>query len=472
MTPVYGDAPAHWWQTIGDGEVAAVSAVAVLGIWLGRPLPVLVVGVLVRTLGLRRIIAVVAIFAGLAGVWRGDQAWRDVVPDRLGPFQGVACLASDPAPRSGAVVAVFEIGGERYEAWARGSSGRRLTPHLSGECAWITGNRRALSPRAARRAAVRHVVAGLDLRTVGDWSHGAPIDRASNRVRRIFAAGAAELTVPDDALFAGLVIGDDRNEPPAVINQFRAAGLSHLTAVSGQNVAYVLAGAAPLLRRLRPMARWSATVGIIAWFVALTRFEPSVLRAGLMAGIAATGFLLGREKPPGRVLALAVGVLALVDPLLVWSVGFWLSVGATAGVALLSTRLAALVPGPDWLALPAGVTLAAQAGVAPVSLLVFGTLPLVSLPANLLAVPVAGLVMLYGLPAGLAAGALHGGPLGWLAATLQLPSAIGTRWVATVAALGARLDPATPWTLAGWTILVASLAGRWIAVRRRRVCEG
>ena len=471
MTPVYGDAPAHWWQTIGDGEVAAVSALAVLGIWLGRPLPVLVAGVVAHALGARRTIAVVAVAAGIVGVWRGGRAWHDVVPDRLGRFEGVACLVSDPAPRSGAVVAVFEIEGERYEAWARGSPRRRLTTHLAGECAWINGDRRALSPTPARRAAVRHVVAGLDLRAVGDWSDGAPLDRASNRVRRVFAAGAAELTAPDDALFAGLVIGDDRNEPTAVIDQFRAAGLSHLTAVSGQNVAYVLAGAAPLLRRLRPMARWSATVGIITWFVALTRFEPSVLRAGVMAGIAATGFLLGREKPPGRVLALAVGVLALVDPLLVWSVGFWLSVAATAGVALLSTRLAALVPGPDWLALPTGVTLAAQAGVAPVSLLVFGTLPLVSLPANLLAVPVAGLVMLYGLPAGLVAGALHGGSLGWLATALQLPSAIGTRWVATVAALGARLDPPMPWALAGWILLVAALVGRWIAGRRRRVCE-
>ena len=347
-----------------------------------------------------------------------------------------------------------------------------MTAHLAGECSRISGERRALSGTAARRAAVRHVVAALELHSVGDWSNGDPLDRASNRVRRVFADGAAELLAPDDSLFAGLVIGDDRNEPPAVIEQFRAAGLSHLTAVSGQNVAYVLAAAAPLLRRLRPFSRWAMTVALIGWFVVLTRFEPSVLRAGVMAGIAATGFLLGREKPPARVLALAVGVLVLVDPLLVWSVGFWLSVGATAGVALLSTRLAALVPGPDWIALPAGVTLAAQAGVAPVSLLVFGSLPLVSLPTNLLAVPVAGLVMLYGLPSGLAAGVLHGGALGALATGIQTPSALGTRWVATVAALGARLDPPAPWLWLGWVLVVGLLAARWIVVRRRWLCEG
>ena len=472
MSSVYEGESTHWWQTVTDVEVASISALVVLGIWIGRPLPVVAGGLLARMMGLRRSVAVAAILLGVGGAWRGAQAWRDVLPDRLGSFQGVACLVSDPAPRSGATVAVFEIDGERYEAWAHGSPGRRLRSHLAGECTRIDGDRRTLSGAPARRAAIRHVVGALVLRSVGDWSDGVPVDRASNRVRRVFADGAAELTAPDDALFAGLVIGDDRNEPPTVIGEFRSAGLSHLTAVSGQNVAYVLAAAAPLLRRLRPVPRWAATVALIGWFVALTRFEPSVLRAGLMAGIAATGFLLGREKPPARVLALAVGLLALIDPLLVWSVGFWLSVGATAGVALLSTRLAELVPGPDWLALPAGVTLGAQAGVAPVSLLVFGTLPLVSLPANLLAVPVAGLVMLYGLPAGLAAGALHGGPFTGLATVLQMPSALGTRWVATVAALGARLDPPAPWALIGWALVVVALVLRWIAVRRRRVCEG
>ena len=67
-----------------------------------------------------------------------------------------------------------------------------------------------------------------------------------------------------------------------MVEQFRASGLSHLTAVSGQNVAFLLAAAAPLLRRLRPWTRWTATVALIGWFMSVTRFEPSVLRAGAM----------------------------------------------------------------------------------------------------------------------------------------------------------------------------------------------
>ena len=235
MTAVYEATPSHWWQRVTDGEVAGISALVVLGTWLGRPLPVLAVGLTAALIGVRRGVIALAIVFGVVGGMRSAQAWREVVPDRLGPFEGVACLVSDPAPRSGATVAVFEIEGERFEAWARGSPGRRLTAHLAGECSRISGERRALSGTTARRAAVRHVVAALELHSVGDWSNGDPLDRASNRVRRVFADGAAELLAPDDSLFAGLVIGDDRNEPPKVIDQFRAAGLSHLTAVSGQN---------------------------------------------------------------------------------------------------------------------------------------------------------------------------------------------------------------------------------------------
>ena len=200
----------------------------------------------------------------------------------------------------------------------------------------------------------------------------------------------------------GLVVGDDQDQPPAMVERFRASGLAHLTAVSGQNVAFVLAAAGPLLRRSRPLSRWMLTLGLIGWFVLLTRAEPSVMRAGTMAALSATAFLLGRQREPVRLLALAVAGLLLLDPLLAWSVGFWLSVGATAGVTAigpwLAPRLGALGP----LALPVAVTVGAQLGVALPSLLVFGRLSLVGTVANLVAVPVAGLVMLYGLPACLA----------------------------------------------------------------------
>ena len=161
-----------------------------------------------------------------------------------------------------------------------------------------------------------------------------------------------------------------------MVDRFRAAGLWHLTAVSGQNVALLLAAAGPLLQRARPPTRWAATLALIGWFVVLTRAEPSVLRAGAMAALSATAFVLGRQAEPLRLLAVGVIGLLLFDPLLAWSVGFWLSVGATAGVTIGAVHLAPRLGRLGPLALPVAVTLGAQAGVAVPSLLVFGRLSL------------------------------------------------------------------------------------------------
>jgi competence protein ComEC len=240
-----------------------------------------------------------------------------------------------------------------------------------------------------------------------------------------------------------------------MIDRFRASGLSHLTAVSGQNVSFLLAAAGPMLRRLRPWMRWAVTIGLILWFAALTRYEPSIVRAGVMAGLSATAFVLGRERAPVRILAVAVTSLVLVDPLLVWSVGFWLSVGATLGVSGFGPWIASLLDPFDRtriLSLPLGVTLGAQLGVVIPSVLVFGRLPLVSIPANLLAVPVAGFVMLYGMPAGLVSG--------WIPAVapfVMFPVQLGTRWVDTVARLGAHLEPDPPQQFIGWAVIAAAV---------------
>jgi competence protein ComEC len=307
------------------------------------------------------------------------------------------------------------------------------------------------------------VVGRFDLTGVDIVLDGNAIDRASNRVRGVLRRRADAAMQPVDAsLFTGLVIGDDGREPAWLVDEFRASGLSHLTAVSGQNVAFMLAAATPLLRRLRPGWRWAATVGLILWFMALTRFEPSVLRAGVMAMLAATAFAVGRVVRPARAVAAAVVVLVVADPMLVWSVGFWLSVGATLGVSLAGPWWAARLAGPPWWRLAAGVTLGAQMGVAVPSVLVFHRLAVVSLPANLAAVPVAGFVMLYGLPAALFAALLPE----VLARLVMAPSVVGTRWVATVARVAAALEPAGRAELVAWLVVGTGLAT--IAVRRWR----
>src|SRR3546814_9572429 len=123
-----------------------------------------------------------------------------------------------------------------------------------------------------------------------------------------------------------------------------------------------------------------------------------------MAALAATVSTSGRPAWRVRIIGLAATGLLLVDPLLVHSVGFRLSMAACAAIVLLAPPISSVLPGPAAIRDALGVTLAAQLGVAPVLLATFGPMPVASIPANLLAVPVAGAVMAWGITAGLVAG--------------------------------------------------------------------
>jgi competence protein ComEC len=98
-------------------------------------------------------------------------------------------------------------------------------------------------------------------------------------------------------------------------------------------------------------------------------------------------------------------------------------------------------------------------------MLVFGRLPLVSVPANLLAVPVAGFVMLYGLPAGLVAGFVPP-----VAPIVMFPCRLGVRWVDTVAQIADRIEPGGTATWIGWGVLL-SLVGALLVYSANESCH-
>jgi competence protein ComEC len=418
---------------MNDLWAIALAAAATLGAWLGRDVPwwlgagAAVIGLVIRRPAL--LCVGVALLASALAVG----AWAGTAPLRVAPFTGVVTLLDDPQEVSGAIRVTVRIDGHHVEAWARGGPGRRLTARQAGERVELAGQLGPVRAIARRRLAERHIAGQLQVSSVGDHDDGDIASRAANRVRRLLTEGASSLSPAERALFTGFVLGDDRQEPPDLIDDFQASGLSHLTAVSGENLAFLLVLAGPVLRRLTLVPRFGVTVGLIAWFALLTRFEPSVVRAAAMGGLAATAMVLGRPASTIRLLALAVAGMVLIDPLLVWSVGWWLSVGATFGIAVLASPLAARLPGPRTLAQVLAVTVAAQVGVAPVAITAFGGIPVASVPANLLAVPVAGPLMMWGLPAGVVAGLV---PV--LAPVLHVPTRLAVRWIALVARVGAR----------------------------------
>ncbi len=307
----------------------------------------------------------------------------------------------------------------------------------------------------------------------------APVYRLVARVHELIESVTARLPATDGALLRGLLIGDDRDHPEHLVRAFRAAGMGHLVAVSGQNVTLALAWVAPLIGTRRRGVRVAFIVTVVVMFAFVTRLEPSVVRAALMVIIARGAAAFGRDVAASRALAATVAILLVVDPLLVRSVGFVLSVAATAGLIWLSPGLAAVL-GTGPIARVASATIVAQLAVAPFALWWFESLPIIAVPANVLAVPIASGVMVVGLPLVLGCAVLeslmHAAPPP-IAAVLSvvidaalLVVHVGVRAIWWVAVLAERIGPSAGLNVVAW--LVAYAVCVWAVFRRRRRLRG
>jgi competence protein ComEC len=244
-----------------------------------------------------------------------------------------------------------------------------------------------------------------------------PFVRATQAVRTVVGRSIdAVFPAREAGLLMGLALGDDSNLDPGVERDFKATGLTHLLVVSGGNVAMVLGPVLALLTMLALPRPAQVAIGVftVAFIVVLTGAEPSVMRAGAMTSLALVGLLLGRVRSTAVALSGAVMILLILQPTLVRSIGFQLSVTATAGMiamaAPLGERLTTLMPAP--VAAAAGTTLAAQLGVTPVLLFHFHDVPGVTLIANVIAAPTVAPSLLLGLVA--AAIGIVSEPLGHL----------------------------------------------------------
>ena len=356
------------------------------------------------------------------------------------PFAGSILLVTDPEPTSSGALR-FEAATEhgRLLTDVRSpTASEALSSLLAGDRVDVRGVTGSLrGPTDWTRS--RHLAGTLRVESVGKAAPAAPHHAASNGYREVLDRGASSLSATQRSLLAGLVLGDDRAQPPQLTADFRAAGLTHLLAVSGQNVAFVLVVVGPVLRTMRLWPRFVLATMVIASFALVTRFEPSVLRASFVAVVALYAHTTGRSSGSVRHLALAVCGLFLVDPLLVYSLGFRLSVAASLGVIVLAPRIAARLPGPRWFREGLAVTAGAQCAVAPVLVPALGPMPVAALPANLLAGPVAGALMVWGLTAGTLAGVFGGR----VAFVLHRPSAIGLDLLDRIAGVGASLPLGT-----------------------------
>lgn len=250
-------------------------------------------------------------------------------------------------------------------------------------------------------------------------------------------------------LVPGLALGDSSSLRPELAQQMKAAGLTHLIAVSGTNVTLLIVVALAILRRFRVARNWQyfATVVVLLAFVVLVRPQPSVLRATVMGLVALAATYSRSNRSPLPALSAAVIALVAIDPWLAVSYGFALSVAATAGLIIWVKRIQEFLDRtipkrvPLWIIQILSVTIAAQFSVFPILVALGSPLSLSSIPANMLAVPLAGPAMILGLSAALVTpiSPLLGTLLAWLAG-----------WFAHLIAVVANLCSGIDWLIIPW----------------------
>lgn len=282
---------------------------------------------------------------------------------------------------------------------------------------------------------------------------------------RLRALGSLAGAGPGDpgAVVRGLAFGADAGLSARAVADLRASGLAHLMAVSGGNVALLVALVvlgAWALGGSRRHALASALAAIVV-YVAIVGPDPSVVRAGIAGAAGCLAILAGRPRAAWRALGLGAAGLLVWNPHSLHDPGLQLSFAAVAGILLVAPRthaLAAVTRLPHVVVAAAAVTAAATLATAPISWWHFGQVALAaSVPANLAAAPAVPLVLWTALVAvavePLVPAAAYG--LAWCA---QWPAA----WIVLCARLGAAVGAAVP----GWAVAVLAAVACLAAARR------
>lgn len=332
---------------------------------------------------------------------------------------GEVTLTQAPRANSFGWSALARLRGESVLVRGDGRS-----PELTiGDLATAAGSLKPLGD-GDRWLAVQHVRAILRLRSIR------PTGRQRSGFeglvdgirRRATTALSSHLPAAEAGLLRGMTLGDDSAMPTNLRDAMRRSGLGHLVAASGANIALLVllvftAGAA--LAAPRSMRLLLALIAI-AVYVPLAGSGASIERAGVMGAAGLIAAMASRPTSRWYALLLAAVVTLTLDPLASEQAGWQLSFAAVVAIALFSSRLRSLAEGlgiPSLLSEPLALTGAATLGTAPVAAATFGTLSLVSLPANLAAALLVAPITWLGMVAALA-GQLSvalAEPLTWLA---------------------------------------------------------
>ena len=413
--------------------------------------------------------AAVLVLASLVVTWRVlplvDGPLTPLVGSRV-VVSGEVLVSSDPTPRQGRTSGSrrtddsWQLDGALVAVAVPGRSPGELDLPVrvvtSGDVSTVLpGTRLRISARVLAADPMRGRAATLVAESVSVVAGPPLVQGAAGAVRASLRAAVRERPPDEAGLLPGLVVGDTSGMRPDLDAAMRDASLTHLVAVSGGNVAVIVLLALGAIRSVgvrRGRAQVVLVAFAVATYVVVARPQPSVVRAAGMTAVVLLAVLVDARVRPLDALGWSVCGLVLLDPFLALSVGFAMSVAATAGLLLLAER-GPRGHGPDrwprraWRAVLGlvAVSAAAQLAVAPLIVGIGGGIPVGGVVANLLAEPAVGAATSFGVVA-----ALVGVVSPPLAALVALPASWAVGWIALVARTTAALAPPLPWP-DGWS---------------------
>ena len=398
---------AHDWPALLVGAAGGGIAASV---WLRPPaalllaLAVAAFGAALAVGGVRRV-ALACLALACAGLWwgtlRGDALERSVLATRLGERATALVAVTGPSRRTPFALRVpAEV--RRFGSLAvRERVLLELPPERAPpQGALLELRARPVAPRGPEtgfderawlaRRGVHVVLRGEQPRIIGRRGGiGGVADRLRAHVETTLARGTSG---EQRRLLAGIVLGEDGALGQELRDEFRASGLMHLLAVSGQNIAITALGVVAVARiaGVGRLVGEAAAIAVVLAYALAVGWQPSVVRAAVAGVLASLAWLLAR--PRDRWYALAAGALVLLAwmPASALEPGFQLSFAAVAAIFVVLPRAAGVpdaypVPRKTWDVLV--VAVACGVVTAPIVWLHFGTIPLWTVAANVAAEP-------------------------------------------------------------------------------------
>ena len=224
------------------------------------------------------------------------------------------------------------------------------------------------------------------------------------------------LSFENGSILKALMLGEKQDIDDDILDQFKNVGVVHVLAISGLHVGFIIIFALIFLSffRLNYNIKIYTLLIILFIYIVIVNFKAPVIRASIMAGLYLLAKLSERKISLFNIIFFAAFLLLIIDPRDLFNPGFQFSFVAVISIVYGYPRLNELIPLKIILNLkykssrilkyflnfiwdPLLVSLAAVLGTLPLTLYYYGILPTYALFANILVIPLVGLIVILGI---------------------------------------------------------------------------